>query len=99
MLMRTGWPCPTCGMTTSVSAAVRGRIGLSLRSQPMGLVLAGLVWWMCGAGLAQAVSGRDLLGGLTRRWALVLGLLAGGLLVGWGVKVLVGVLDGSLPLR
>ena len=86
-------------MTTAVSAAVRGRIGLSLRSQPMGLVLAGLLWWVCAAGLAQAVGGRDRLGFLARRWALALGLLAGGLLVGWGVKVLVGALDGSLPLR
>ena len=25
VLLRTGYPCPTCGMTTSVSAAVRGR--------------------------------------------------------------------------
>ena len=41
-LLRTGFPCPTCGMTTSCSLAVRGRLGAAFRAQPLGpfLVLA-----------------------------------------------------------
>ena len=31
---RTGWPCPTCGMTTSVLAFSRGRILQSFYTQP-----------------------------------------------------------------
>jgi hypothetical protein len=39
-LLGTGWPCPTCGMTTSVSLAAHGRLLDSARVQPLGLVLA-----------------------------------------------------------
>lgn len=39
-LAATGWPCPTCGMTTSVSLASHGRWGASLATQPFGLLLA-----------------------------------------------------------
>jgi galactitol-specific phosphotransferase system IIC component len=31
---RTGWPCPACGMTTSVLAFARGQIWLSFKTQP-----------------------------------------------------------------
>lgn len=31
---RTGWPCPACGMTTSVLAFARGRIAQSFYAQP-----------------------------------------------------------------
>ena len=31
---RTGWPCPACGMTTSVLAFARGQIVQSFRTQP-----------------------------------------------------------------
>lgn len=31
---RTGWPCPACGMTTSVLAFARGQIALSFYAQP-----------------------------------------------------------------
>jgi hypothetical protein len=31
---RTGWPCPACGMTTSVLAFARGRMALSFYTQP-----------------------------------------------------------------
>ena len=32
--VRTGWPCPGCGMTRSVLAFARGQIGLSFSLQP-----------------------------------------------------------------
>lgn len=42
-------PCPTCGMTTSFSLAIRGELAAAARAQPMGLVLciaAGVAFWV-----------------------------------------------------
>jgi len=47
---RTGLPCATCGMTTSFSWFVRGEILRSLRTQPMGTILAAMTvlgFWLC----------------------------------------------------
>ncbi len=38
MLVVTGRPCPTCGVTTAFALAVRGRFQEALITQPMGLV-------------------------------------------------------------
>ncbi len=44
MLQLTGYPCPTCGMTTAFSHVVRGNVAEALHAQPMGVLLAaGLV--------------------------------------------------------
>ncbi len=37
---RTGYPCPTCGMTTAFSLVVRGRILRAFEVQPAGTLLA-----------------------------------------------------------
>lgn len=50
-------PCPTCGMTTSFSHAVRGEFGRAFAAQPFGAMLAmsaSIVFWMC---LHTAVTG------------------------------------------
>jgi hypothetical protein len=39
MLLATGKPCPTCGVTTSFALAAHGRFGASLVNQPFGLAL------------------------------------------------------------
>lgn len=39
-LVASGFPCMTCGMTTSVSLAAQGRLQDSARVQPGGLVVA-----------------------------------------------------------
>jgi|GEM_PF-627787 len=39
-MMMTGLPCPTCGMTTAFSCAVRGQLIEAARAQVAGLVLA-----------------------------------------------------------
>jgi hypothetical protein len=54
----TGINCPHCGMTTSFSCLVRGRIGESLRANPMGIVLAGLLIMLFPWCAAIAISGR-----------------------------------------
>ena len=55
---RTGLPCPACGMTHSVLAFARGRIGLSFYTQPasafgclMLVVIAFLASLIAGAGV------------------------------------------------
>src|SRR5438093_9593355 len=56
--LRTGIPCPTCGMTTSFAHFVRGQFLASFYVQPMGMLLAlatTLIFW---AGLYIALSGR-----------------------------------------
>lgn len=38
-LTRTGWPCPSCGLTTSFALAARGRFGDAAFVQPFGFLL------------------------------------------------------------
>jgi hypothetical protein len=58
LLVRTGVPCPTCGMTTSFSYFVRGRLGASFYTQPMGTCLAFLAAITFWGGLYIAFTGR-----------------------------------------
>lgn len=58
----TGWRCPTCGMTTALAWAVRGRWDRACGANPAGLVflfgLAVLVPWLW----ASAIRGRPAWG-------------------------------------
>lgn len=40
MLQTTGYPCPSCGMTTAFAHAARGDLLNAARAQPMGALLA-----------------------------------------------------------
>ena len=40
MLITTGLPCPTCGMTTAFAYTVRGRLISAFLAQPAGFLLA-----------------------------------------------------------
>ena len=40
MPLLTGYPCPTCGMTTAFAHAVRGQFFSAFNAQPAGLALA-----------------------------------------------------------
>lgn len=58
-LYRTGMPCPTCGMTTSVTYLAHGHLLASLWVQPMGTVVGlacAAAFWI---GLYTAATGRQ----------------------------------------
>ena len=60
LLERFGFPCPGCGVTTSVTLASRGRLLESLLTQPLGFVLAvGTVLFSLWA-LYGVLRGKDL---------------------------------------
>ena len=97
-LARTGWPCPTCGLTTSLAAMAHGDAVAAFRAHPFGVaVFAALVAAVLVGGMAL-LTARPMLAGLRPRlwWAAA---AVGGLLLGWAVKAVVGWGCGELPIR
>lgn len=71
----TGRPCPSCGLTTSVSAIVHGQFALAWRANPIGfLIVAGAVVVACNS-LMALVWGRSVRLESTRFTLLLLALL------------------------
>ena len=98
MLAETGYPCPSCGLTTSVAATAHGRIAEALSAQPFGVVLFAAVAVMGAAGAAELASGRDVIAVLRPSvWWVVAGL--GGMLLGWAWKLAWGCATGQYPLH
>ena len=98
ILVRTGYPCPTCGMTTSVSAMAHGKMALAARAHPFGIVLFALAIVFGAAGVVQLATGRDVLGRMRARWWWLLVVLAG-VFAGWGWVLYAGVLSGKWPIK
>lgn len=96
----TGYPCPTCGMTTAFSHAVRGQFPQALMAQPAGLVLALFTAAMTIIAARAIVTGRWFLPQVLvfRPHWFFLGLLAL-LLGGWAFKLAVGVARGTFPIH
>ena len=96
----TGYPCPTCGMTTAFAHAVRGHVGESIRSQPAGFALAAVTVVIGGCAAGAVITGRYptvnwyRVNPTTFVWGVACGLVAA-----WGIKILIGLLDGSLPAK
>ena len=95
-LVRTGYPCPTCGMTTSVSAMAHGRFVLAFVSHPFGVVFfAGLVV-LAAAAVIEALTGQNALSRLGKPawwvWTFVIGIPAG-----WVLILIWGIANGTLP--
>lgn len=98
MLTLTGYPCPTCGMSTAFAHAVRGELLSAFQAQPAGLALAVATIAAAGIALSVMITGKV--------WAVnwyrvsptrvVLGIMLL-LAVGWFYKLVIGVLNGSLP--
>lgn len=98
-VIRTGLPCPTCGMTTAYSHLVRGHFVRSFVSQPTGMLLGLLTIGLTIAGTAVAATGQSYYldwNGVSPRVLLGLGLL---ILFGWGFKLAYGLATGELPIQ
>jgi hypothetical protein len=59
-LVRTGLPCPACGMTTSFAWFARGNFLASFYLQPMGMVLAMICGCCVWTGGYVALTGRPV---------------------------------------
>lgn len=100
MLVTSGYPCPTCGMTTAFAYTVRGRFIKAFLAHPAGLALAlatiatGLVsGWIAATSRVPQIH----LPFVTAYRLLLLFLIL--LIGGWGFKVLLGLAEGTLPDR
>lgn len=90
-LTLTGWPCPTCGMTTCFSLAAHGRFLDAFLNQPFGLVLFVVDLAVVVVALLELAAPR---GRWRRIWAWLMEregtvalLLLLGMGVGWAVKL------------
>ena len=100
MPIATGYPCPTCGMTTAFAHTVRGQWWSAFHAQPAGFLLCLAVMAATGLAASSLISGKSWRINWYRisptRTALVgVGLL----LAAWAYKIVAGLLDGTLPAR
>ncbi len=88
-LARTGYPCPTCGMTTAFALIARGRLVSAVLAQPAGALMAVAVFAAAVGGLYVSLTGRRLdLFWLAWNWrAVLIGALAV-VLLAWGYRCL-----------
>lgn len=89
MLIMTGLPCPTCGMTTAFAHTVRGQFVRAFLAQPAGLLLALVTMLLIPLSLLALFRGRwsipRRLAWFPAHW-LFMGLLVI-LLIGWAFKI------------
>lgn len=98
LVVMTGYPCPTCGMTTAFAHTARGQFLSALRAQPAGAILALMVAaWAVGCIYAAATGRAFRLNWLRIRpfWTTL--LIVSALLAGWGGKIAIGLATGQLP--
>lgn len=89
MLVATGFPCPSCGMTTAFAETMHGRPWRAIVAQPTGFVFALATIIFAFAALWTIATGRmpplDYVAITPYRLFATLLVL---LLAGWGVKIL-----------
>ena len=99
VVLLTGYPCPTCGMTTAFAHTVRGELLSAFRAQPAGLAMALATIVTACVSLSVVLSGRVWTVNWYRvspaRVTLALILL---ILGGWICKLTVGLMAGTLPV-
>src|SRR5262249_24346429 len=83
-----GFPCPGCGVTTSIALAAHGHLLAALRTQPFGRVVLASTLAAARWAVAGHARGRDLRSELARvdqhRWTRVLVTFA---LLAWAYKI------------
>lgn len=87
-VVTSGLPCPTCGMTTAFSNAVRGRIAQAFVAHPGGLALCLLAMLGVPAAFALAATGRMPWINWDRNAVRLMLGLALVILAGWGFKII-----------
>lgn len=99
-LIVTGYPCPTCGMTTSFAHLMHGHLIASFVAQPAGMLLCIATMATLLIATTIAIRGRapvvywERIGSV--RIALTFAFI---FLGGWAFKVAHGLLAGTLPVR
>lgn len=88
LLLQTGMPCPTCGMTTSFAWMVRGRIDRAWQANPAGCWIAPLcgvvaIWMLVGVICGRPVGSRTFAMPLT----LIFVASAGLCLLAWSIRM------------
>ena len=82
---RTGYPCPTCGMTTAFAHTVRGQLFQAFAVQPAGALAALLCAAGAVGGLYITITGRRVEHYLIRiNWILCFLITAALVLASWG---------------
>jgi hypothetical protein len=81
-----------------VASLMRGRVATALRAHPFGAAAGLALMVLALFGVVEAATGRRALRrlrpGAWWAWAVVIGLP-----VGWGLKILIGLAEGTLPMR
>lgn len=99
-LILTGYPCPTCGMTTAFAHLVRGHLVASFIAQPAGMLMCVLTMATVLIATTIAIRGRAPVVHWERIGSVRIALcLAFVFLGGWAFKVAYGLLAGTLPVR
>lgn len=76
----------------------RGRVAAAFRAQPFGVIAAPLILALGLAGTVETIAGMPIIGILRPRlWWIWGGVLA--MLLGWGVKLIIGWAGGEFPIR
>lgn len=95
----TGYPCPTCGMTTAFAHAVRGQMVASFEAQPAGMVLAVatlVAALLCVYTLATSRVWTVNWYRISPMWVPI--ILAALVLSGWVYKLAGGIISGQFPM-
>lgn len=95
----TGYPCPTCGMTTAFSHTVRGQLPSAFMAQPAGLLLALMTILIGVLSLLTITTGQIATINwyrLSPTWVVLLFLAV--ILLAWLFKIMTGRTTGVLPI-
>lgn len=101
LLVRTGLPCPTCGMTTAFAYTVRGQAWQAVKAQPGGFLLC--VGLMAGVAISLiTLINRGNVPGRLQRWVqmyYVFWLILIFVIGGWLIRMGIGLASGEYPMK